>query len=37
MTHPGIAQIFDAGMTEDNRPYFVMEYVQGQTVTPLLR
>ncbi len=24
MTHPGIAQIYDAGTTTDQRPYFVM-------------
>ena len=29
MDHPGIAQVFDGGATEDGRPYFVMELVQG--------
>ncbi len=29
MTHPGIAQVYDAGQTELGRPYFVMEYVEG--------
>jgi non-specific serine/threonine protein kinase/serine/threonine-protein kinase len=29
MSHPNIAQILDAGETEDSRPYFVMEYVTG--------
>jgi len=29
MDHPAIAKVFDAGETEDGRPYFVMEYVQG--------
>ncbi|MCG3195320.1 MAG: Serine/threonine-protein kinase PknD [Thermoanaerobaculia bacterium] len=29
MSHPNIAQILDAGQTEDGRPYFVMEYVPG--------
>ncbi len=29
MSHPCIAQVFDAGATENGRPYFVMEYVEG--------
>ncbi len=29
MDHPGIARVFDAGVTERGRPFFVMEYVQG--------
>jgi serine/threonine protein kinase len=29
MGHPGIAQVFDAGMTASGRPYFAMEYVDG--------
>nr|MEE4268838.1 serine/threonine-protein kinase [Candidatus Krumholzibacteria bacterium] len=29
MSHPNIAQVFDAGQTEQGRPYFVMEYVEG--------
>ena len=33
MDHPNIAHIFDAGTTEDGRPYFVMEYVEGQPIT----
>ena len=32
MDHPGIARIFDAG-TVGERPYFVMEYVEGTPVT----
>ncbi|WP_147366933.1 serine/threonine-protein kinase [Aurantiacibacter zhengii] len=30
LDHPSIAQLFDAGETEDGLPYFVMEYVEGQ-------
>ena len=30
MEHPGIARVFDAGATDSGRPYFVMEYVDGQ-------
>ena len=33
MSHPGIAQVFEAGTTEEGRPYFVMEYVDGQKPT----
>ncbi len=29
MDHPNIAKVFDAGMTETGRPYFVMEYIRG--------
>lgn len=29
LNHPSIASILDAGKTEDHRPYFVMELVQG--------
>ena len=30
--HPNIAGLLDAGTTEDGRPYFVMEYVDGQRI-----
>jgi serine/threonine protein kinase/tetratricopeptide (TPR) repeat protein len=33
MSHPSIAQIFDAGTTAAGRPYFVMEYVAGIPLT----
>ncbi|MGH7176330.1 MAG: serine/threonine protein kinase, partial [Tepidisphaeraceae bacterium] len=33
MDHPGIAKVFDAGVTETGRPYFVMELVKGVQVT----
>ncbi len=33
MSHPNIAQVYDAGTTTDGRPYFVMELVQGVPVT----
>jgi non-specific serine/threonine protein kinase/serine/threonine-protein kinase len=33
MSHPAIAQVFDAGMTSGGRPYFVMEYVPGEPLT----
>ncbi|TWU03424.1 serine/threonine protein kinase [Neorhodopirellula pilleata] len=33
MNHPNIAQVFDAGVTGDGRPYFVMELVRGVPIT----
>jgi eukaryotic-like serine/threonine-protein kinase len=33
MEHPGIARVFDAGATEQGRPYFVMERVDGEPIT----
>jgi serine/threonine protein kinase len=33
MSHPNVAQVYDAGMTETGRPYFVMEYVGGEPIT----
>ena len=33
MNHPGVAKVFDAGVTEDGRQYFVMEYVPGISIT----
>ncbi len=29
MSHPNIAQVFDAGITPAGRPYFALEYVDG--------
>jgi len=33
LEHPNIAHVFDAGTTETGRPYFVMEYVEGMSIT----
>lgn len=33
LDHPNIARLLDGGLTEDGRPYFVMEYVEGQPIT----
>ena len=33
MDHPNIARIFDAGATENGRPYLVMELVRGIKIT----
>ncbi len=32
MKHPNIANIYDGGATPSGRPYFVMEYVEGETI-----
>ncbi|HUM11851.1 MAG TPA: serine/threonine-protein kinase [Myxococcaceae bacterium] len=33
MDHPAIAKVLDAGKTPEGRPYFVMEYVDGISIT----
>jgi eukaryotic-like serine/threonine-protein kinase len=33
MNHPNVAKVFDAGATDTGRPYFVMEYVDGEPIT----
>lgn len=33
MNHPNIARILDAGTTNTGRPYYVMELVDGETIT----
>mgnify|MGYP003663446622 CR=1 FL=1 len=33
MHHPNIAEIFEAGTAEDGRPWFAMEFVQGEPLT----
>ena len=33
MNHPNIARVLDAGMTDNGRPYFVMELVRGTPIT----
>ncbi len=32
MDHPNVARVYDAGSTETGRPYFVMEYVAGESL-----
>lgn len=32
MHHPAIAQVFDAGTTEDGHPWFAMEWVRGEPI-----
>lgn len=33
LDHPNIARLHDGGTTADGRPYFVMEYVEGEPIT----
>jgi len=33
MDHPNIAKVLDGGLTENGRPFFVMEYVKGVPIT----
>ncbi len=33
LSHPNIARLQDGGVTEEGRPYFVMEHVDGQPIT----
>lgn len=33
MDHPGVAKVYDAGVMEGGRPYFVMELVRGEPIT----
>lgn len=37
MDHPSVARVYDAGTTEHDQPYFVMEYVDGETITEYAR
>ncbi len=32
LRHPGIATLYDGGITDDGQPYLVMEYVDGQPI-----
>jgi serine/threonine protein kinase len=33
LDHPNIAHVLDAGTTKEGRPYFIMEYVKGMSIT----
>lgn len=33
MDHPNVAKVLDGGMSEDGRPYFVMELIRGIPIT----
>jgi len=36
LQHPGIIPIYEVGLIEDQRPYFAMKLVQGETLAQLL-
>ena len=33
LNHPNVAQVYDAGATEQGRPFFVMEHIEGVPIT----
>ena len=33
LEHSGIARLYDGGVTDDHRPFMVMEYVEGRSIT----
>ena len=33
LEHPGVARLYDGGITSDGRPYMVMEFVEGKPIT----
>jgi serine/threonine-protein kinase len=33
LEHPNVARLIDGGFTPDGRPYFAMEYVEGEPIT----
>ena len=37
MQHPGICRVLDGGVTDDDRPYMVLEYIEGQPITDYCR
>jgi serine/threonine protein kinase/tetratricopeptide (TPR) repeat protein len=37
LNHPSIARIYDAGMSSEGTPWFVMEYVEGVPITTYCR
>lgn len=36
LRHPGIVDVLDQGLTPDQRPFFVMQYIEGQTLRTLM-
>ncbi len=37
LNHPNIIHVIDRGFTEGGRPYFVMEYIQGQDLAEMMQ
>ena len=32
LEHPNIARLYDAGITDDGRPYLALEYIEGEAI-----
>ncbi len=37
LNHPNIIKVFSYGLTKESRPYFVMEYLEGKTLSQILK
>src|SRR5687767_8949586 len=37
LSHPNIARLLDGGVTDDGRPYLVLEYVEGEPIDAYCR
>lgn len=37
LRHPHIVSVYDSGVTSDQRPYYIMEYVEGASLDEFLR
>ena len=37
LNHPNIARLYDAGLTDDGRPYLALEYVEGRPIDEYCR
>lgn len=37
LSHPGIARVFEAGLSQDDRPFIIMELVKGSPITTFCR
>jgi formylglycine-generating enzyme required for sulfatase activity/predicted Ser/Thr protein kinase/tetratricopeptide (TPR) repeat protein len=35
--HPGIAQVYEAGLADDGQPFFAMEFIRGETLDEYAR
>lgn len=37
LRHPGVVNVYDSGITDDGRPFLVMEFVEGQPLDQFVR
>ncbi|MGH7132162.1 MAG: tetratricopeptide repeat protein [Phycisphaerales bacterium] len=37
LRHPGVVNVYDSGVTDDGRPFLVMEFVEGQPLDQFVR